>query len=571
MKTSSILFAAVFLLLPWCHSPLFSQSTNLDSPKKITIIKRTIEADGSEVTETIVKKGKAAENFDVDKYVQENKGGKNEVEIIVEKVDGDNNDLFNIVSQNRGYSNWGGCNNNNTFLGVSEDSDEDEDAPGLVVQITRGSAADKAGLRDNDKILTINGTAMDRWSDLTAFINAAKAGDKVKIEYSRNGKKSTTEAILTTRNEVKCDNIEQQRGFMGISDEDDDDDAPGVAVSVNNNSRAAKAGLKDGDVIFQLNDVSVSDFEDISDVMAYTKPEEKMLVRYERDGKMNTTDVILGAQGAIAVTYDLNAEPFGGAFNGSSNLSFPAKIDCTTKEKEACLGVYSNAYEDRGAALQSFTRESAAQEAGMLEGDVILSINNNLVDGHSTLWDEISKYKTGEKVQVAFEREGKSMQVEATLKACRDNQSRVEILDRSINGENLNRRFYTWNWEEKDQRRLSETRIIIIRRAGDGDGAKVNLSPATAKPAEDRSLKLESFKAFPNPSSGQITVEFQGEPVATVVSLLDISGRQLFREELNAFNGAYNQQFDLTAYAKGTIIVHIQQGDKIFTDQIIVN
>ena len=50
-----------------------------------------------------------------------------------------------------------------------------------------------------------------------------------------------------------------------------------------------------------------------------------------------------------------------------------------------------------------------------------------------------------------------------------------------------------------------------------------------------------------------------------------MSGKQLFREELNAFNGDYNQQFDLTAYAKGTIIIHVQQGEKVYTEQIIVN
>jgi len=39
---------------------------------------------------------------------------------------------------------------------VEEDSDEDPAQPGLVVEIVRGSAAEKAGLRDNDKILKIN-------------------------------------------------------------------------------------------------------------------------------------------------------------------------------------------------------------------------------------------------------------------------------------------------------------------------------------------------------------------------------------------------------------------------------
>jgi hypothetical protein len=170
---------------------------------------------------------------------------------------------------------------------------------------------------------------------------------------------------------------------------------------------------------------------------------------------------------------------------------------------------------------------------------------------------------------VEYQRDNQTKAVEATLKACRD-QSRVEIWDTDENGDNQSRRFFTWSWDKNDQDRLRERRVITIRKAAEGDAAKVNASPAQPA-ATDRTLKLEAFRAYPNPTQGQVTVEFKSEPVATNVTLFDMGGRQLFREELNAFNGEYNQQFDLSEYAKGTIIVHIQQGDKIFTEQIVVN
>jgi hypothetical protein len=89
--------------------------------------------------------------------------------------------------------------------------------------------------------------------------------------------------------------------------------------------------------------------------------------------------------------------------------------------------------------------------------------------------------------------------------------------------------------------------------------------------ATDRSLSLESFQAYPNPTQGQVTIAFRAPAVPTVVSLFDLAGRQLFREELNAFNGDYVQQFDLSEYAKGNILIQVLQGNKIFTEQIIVN
>ena len=78
MKTTRILLlATTFLLFPWCASQLFSQQ---DGTKKIVISKRTIDANGDESSETIVKKGAAAENFDVEKYIRENRADNTQVE-----------------------------------------------------------------------------------------------------------------------------------------------------------------------------------------------------------------------------------------------------------------------------------------------------------------------------------------------------------------------------------------------------------------------------------------------------------------------------------------------------------
>ena len=159
--------------------------------------------------------------------------------------------------------------------------------------------------------------------------------------------------------------------------------------------------------------------------------------------------------------------------------------------------------------------------------------------------------------------------IKATLKACRDNSSRVTIEDTDEKGNTKSRQFTTWSWGEKEKQQMRSQQVIAIRR-GEGDAQQVKVAPDQLA-APNRNLALETFRAYPNPSSGQITVEFKGEAVSTVVSLFDLSGRQLFREELNAFSGTYNQQFDLTDYAKGTLLIHIQQGEKIYTEQLVVN
>ena len=61
----------------------------------------------------------------------------------------------------------------------------------------------------------------------------------------------------------------------------------------------------------------------------------------------------------------------------NTDMKSLSKINCTVKEKEACLGVYSDENESRGTEIESFTTESAAREVGMQEGDVILSVKRN--------------------------------------------------------------------------------------------------------------------------------------------------------------------------------------------------
>ena len=367
--------------------------------------------------------------------------------------------------------------------------------------------------------------------------------------------------MLTTHDEVKCENKGAQ-GFLGVAPiGDDDDDEPGVAVSVTKNSGAEKAGLKNGDVIFQLNDTPIADFEDISDFMDYTKPGDIVRVNYARNGQRNTVETTLGEQ---------KSWDWDNWNTGNWNLD---DLNIDIRDKDACLGVYTGGAtvnDQRGAKISGFTTESAAREAQMQTGDLITTVNGQRVQGHDDLWNEISKYKVGDKVKVDYLRDNQPFTVETTLKACRD-QSRVEISETDENGDNQSRSFFTWNWDKDEQDRLRQNRVITIRKPAEGDAQKVNAAPDNQPIAQDHNLQLESFRTYPNPTQGQVTVEFRAEPVATVVTLYDMSGRQLFREELNAFSGDYNQQFDLSEYAKGNIVVHVQQAEKVFTEQIVIN
>jgi len=492
MKTTRILLlAATFLLSSWCASAVFAQKNeSKTSPTK---------------TKQNPQSGEKTTGF-------------------IRVTDDDHDHTHEYKSTD-------------AFLGVEPDEDEDPEVAGLVVQVVRGAAADRAGLRHNDKIIRINDTPTNQWSDLSKFIRQAKAGDKVRIAYERNGKPATTEAILGTRKDANQTAPAELRGFLGITEASNRSKGAGLTIGVNPGSGAASAGLQAGDVILKLDDAVIDDFEDVGDFMAYTKPGDQVKVVYERNGKRNTVLVTLGGKGSTNVT---------------------------VREKEACLGIYTEPFEsgkNPGAIINGFTNESAAQAANLNKGDIITAVDGQTVKNHNDLWDEIARHQIGDQVKVAYTRDGKAANTTVRLKPCRDNNSHVQIIDDS--GQQL-REFRSWNWSEQDQRLLDDSQIITIRR-GEGDGA---MATELLQATEGNRLQLRNFRTISGQSTSHLTISFGAEPAATIVSLFDLSGRQLFREELNAFNGRYSQQFDLTEYANGSIMVHVQQDGKVFREQL---
>jgi S1-C subfamily serine protease len=66
----------------------------------------------------------------------------------------------------------------------------------LVESVTRGGAADKAGLQEKDVITRVDGTVITGSDKLIVTIRAHKVGDKVKITFVRGTQTRTVEAAL---------------------------------------------------------------------------------------------------------------------------------------------------------------------------------------------------------------------------------------------------------------------------------------------------------------------------------------------------------------------------------------
>ena len=83
----------------------------------------------------------------------------------------------------------------------------------------------------------------------------------------------------------------------------------------------------------------------------------------------------------------------------------------------------------KGVFVGSVNENSAAEEAGIEAGDVIVGINNNPINNVAELQEIVARNRPGDKVEVSLIRDGKSKTLTATLK---NNEGSTELVKRSL-------------------------------------------------------------------------------------------------------------------------------------------
>lgn len=135
----------------------------------------------------------------------------------------------------------------------------------FVNQVMPKSAADKAGLKAGDIIVSLNGKKVHNFSELRARIATKGAGSTIKLGIVRDGSTRTVTATLQRpeNQQVKADNL--TKALEGASLANSTKKAtPGVEVTaVQANSPADRLGLAKGDIIVGLNKHRVKNLSDL--------------------------------------------------------------------------------------------------------------------------------------------------------------------------------------------------------------------------------------------------------------------------------------------------------------------
>ncbi len=146
----------------------------------------------------------------------------------------------------------------------------------LVDQISFGTPAHDAGLKEGDVITSFNRTAVNNVDHLVRLVGASRAGASVPIEYYRKGEKSRADVTPTRKTDVLPGlNIHTVGGvrFANAAAQvvdwlDLDDEAESVVVlDVLDDSPGEKAGFKRGQKIAAVNGRSVRQVSELREAL----------------------------------------------------------------------------------------------------------------------------------------------------------------------------------------------------------------------------------------------------------------------------------------------------------------
>jgi serine protease Do len=212
---------------------------------------------------------------------------------------------------------------NHAMLGVTTEKIE----TGVRIQdITKESGAEKAGLKEGDVITKIDDKKITDPDDLSKIIREHKPGDKVSVTYLRDKKEQKVTAELgkwkgmtlfgkTTpgfnMGDMNFDNIMPRtltapRALtpygqnwswsggspkLGLSVQDTEDGKGVKVIEVDEESNAAKAGVKEDDVITEVDGKAVNSTDDMVKMVRESKEKTSLMIKLQRSGKTQNIEV----------------------------------------------------------------------------------------------------------------------------------------------------------------------------------------------------------------------------------------------------------------------------------------
>ncbi len=311
---------------------------------------------------------------------------------------------------------------NRPFLGVTL---EDVEGGVRVVSVVEGSPAETAGIQVDDVIVSINGTNTEDSQAVREAILALSIGDTVTIEVQRG---EETVSLEVTLGEYL---LEDRPGLFMDSREVavtyNPEDQTWTVRRLSEDSALYEAGLRADDVITAI-DGEAYDPAGIGEYLDGLADDATVTLSVTRGEE--SLELVVPAD-----ALDLVRVPFFGRFNfgpggfdprdfghGMFNMPFDlgrmggfGRLGLVFTPIDADVAAENDLSVTEGALVAEVLEDSPAAEAGLLEGDVITSVNGEAITQEITLRDRLTAYEPGDTVTLDVLRDGETVQLTVTL------------------------------------------------------------------------------------------------------------------------------------------------------------
>lgn len=168
----------------------------------------------------------------------------------------------------------------------------------LVNDVTDGGAAERAGIRPGDIILSFDDQPVETWNDLPPLVGANPPGKRAEVLVSRNGDQQEFDVVLDALEPSEEEELaasDEDTGSsnaLGLAVEGLSEDrrrqieAPdgGVVVTRVESDAAWRAGVRPGDIVLMINSEAVDGVSSFSAIVDDLEAGKAVALRVWRDG-----------------------------------------------------------------------------------------------------------------------------------------------------------------------------------------------------------------------------------------------------------------------------------------------
>lgn len=312
-----------------------------------------------------------------------------------------------------------------TLMAQKDEKDKEKEAKEKketeqIVITRKGDKNEKVTVEINGDNVTINGKPLDEYKDDDISVRRNKYKSFDGFTYNRSGGRGN--AFSYDGNEpFGLFNVDSSHAMLGVTTEKAEG---GVEIQdITKESGAAKAGLKEGDIITKIGDTKIEDPDDLSKAVREHKPGDKVVVTYLRDKKeQKATAELTKWKGTSVWTVpgmDMNMNmnfdklmprvvpgirtPYGQNWSWSGGGG--PKLGLSVQDTD----------DGKGVKVIDVDDEGNANKAGIKEDDIITEVDGKAVNSADEIAKIIKESKDKTSVMFKLQRSGKTQNIEVKI------------------------------------------------------------------------------------------------------------------------------------------------------------